>query len=62
MKTRDKIIEEATRQLIASGHKSFNQKKIADKIGISPGNRLCCTNRLNAEFPISPDGLIPQLP
>ena len=23
---------------------------------------LCCTNRLNAEFPLSPDGLIPQLP
>lgn len=26
------------------------------------GTRLCCTNRLNAEFPLSPDGLIPQLP
>ena len=24
--------------------------------------RLCCPNRLNAEFPLSPDGLIPQLP
>ena len=23
---------------------------------------LCCTNRLNAEAPLSPDGLIPQLP
>ena len=23
---------------------------------------LCCTNRLNAEVPLSPDGLIPQLP
>ena len=27
-----------------------------------PHLRLCCTNRLNAEFPLSPDGLIPQLP
>src|SRR5690606_18693562 len=23
---------------------------------------LCCTNRLNAEVPLSPDRLIPQLP
>ncbi|MDF3905616.1 hypothetical protein [Paracoccus sp. AS002] len=23
---------------------------------------LCCTNRLKAEVPLSPDGLIPQLP
>jgi len=23
---------------------------------------LCCTNRLNAEVPLSPDGLIPLLP
>ncbi|PTX46629.1 hypothetical protein IQ03_03741 [Gemmobacter caeni] len=25
-------------------------------------NRLCCTNRVMAEVPLSPDGLIPQLP
>ena len=25
-------------------------------------DRLCCTNRLNDEVPLSPDGLIPQLP
>lgn len=24
--------------------------------------RLCCTNRVMAEVPLSPDGLIPQLP
>ena len=30
--------------------------------GISVTFWLCCTNRLNAEFPLSPDGLIPQLP
>ena len=25
-------------------------------------DRLCCTNRLNAEVPLSPDRLIPRLP
>ncbi|MCA1287912.1 hypothetical protein [Salipiger bermudensis] len=25
-------------------------------------DRLCCTNRVMAEVPLSPDGLIPRLP
>ena len=29
-------------------------------LGSSKG--LCCTNRLKAEVPLSPDGLIPRLP
>ena len=29
---------------------------------IERGTRLCCTNRVMAEVPPSPDGLIPQLP
>jgi transposase InsO family protein len=29
-------------------------------LNIAP--RLCCANRMMAEVPLSPDGLIPQLP
>ena len=29
---------------------------------IIDADRLCCTNRLNAEVPLSPDRLIPRLP
>jgi hypothetical protein len=31
-------------------------------VGLFPVNRLCCANRLMAEVPLSPDGLIPLLP
>jgi len=30
--------------------------------GVYAFHRLCCTNRLNTEVPLSPDGAIPQLP
>ena len=41
--------------------------ELAEREGIAPSYmtrvlRLCCTNRLNAEVPLSPDRLIPRLP
>lgn len=32
------------------------------RLAAEQGNGLCCTSRLNAEFPLPPGGLIPQLP
>jgi hypothetical protein len=46
------------RELIDNGHLPPDPQR--DALPMEDWNERCCTSRLNAEFPLSPDRLIPR--